>query len=141
MALTSKAGAQWRGDLSGTGTVSLLSSGRATLAYGWKARSEGVDGVTTPEELLGAAHAGCFAMALSNDLAGHGYAPQSVQATAAVTFDPAAGGVQSSHLVVEADVPGLEPAEFQRLAAAAKANCPVSKALAGIPITLEATLV
>ncbi|MDR0416193.1 MAG: OsmC family peroxiredoxin [Propionibacteriaceae bacterium] len=140
MALVSKAAAEWRGDLGGAGTIDLVSSGRADLAYNWKARSEGVDGVTTPEEVLGAAHAGCFAMALSNELAGLGHVPVSVRAAAAVTFDPAAGGIQSSHLVVKADVPGLDPAEFQRVAASAKVNCPVSKALAGIPITLDASL-
>jgi osmotically inducible protein OsmC len=141
MALISKAAAAWHGDLTGSGTIELVSSGRGQFPYNWKARADGENGVTTPEELLGAAHAGCFAMALSNELAGLGYAPTSVSASAAVRFDPAAGGIVSSHLIVRADVPNIDPAEFQRIAAGAKAGCPVSKALTGIEVTLEASLV
>ncbi|MDR1450072.1 MAG: OsmC family peroxiredoxin [Propionibacteriaceae bacterium] len=141
MALVSKASAEWRGDLTGAGVIALASSGRGSFPYSWKARSEGENGVTTPEELLGAAHAGCFAMALSNELASLGYAPVSVQASAAVVFDPAAGGIQSSHLVVTADVPDIDADEFRSIAEGAKDNCPVSKALAGLAVTLEANLV
>ena len=141
MALTSEASAVWNGDLaSGSGNISLDSSKLATFAYNWKARSEGEAGVSTPEELLGAAHAACFSMAFSNELASAGFTPVSVQTTAAVTFDIAKGGITGSHLLVSADVPGISAEEFQTIAEAAKAGCPVSKALAGIPITLEATL-
>ena len=141
MALTSEASAVWNGDLpSGSGNITLDSSKLATFSYNWKARSEGENGVSTPEELLAAAHAGCFAMAFSNELASAGHTATSVSATAAVTFDPAKGGITGSHLIVDAEVPGISEDEFQRIAAAAKAGCPVSKALAGIPITLEATL-
>lgn len=141
MALTSEASAVWNGDLAtGSGSISLDSSHLATFSYNWKARSEGESGVSTPEELLGAAHAACFSMAFSNELASAGHTPVSVRTTAAVSFDIAKGGITGSHLLVSADVPGISPEEFQRIAEAAKAGCPVSKALAGIPITLEASL-
>lgn len=141
MALTSEASAVWNGDLtSGSGSISLDSSKLATFSYNWKARSEGENGVSTPEELLGAAHAACFSMAFSNELASAGFTPTSVNTTAAVTFDIAQGGITGSHLLVNAVVPGIEDAQFQQIAEAAKAGCPVSKALAGIPITLEASL-
>jgi lipoyl-dependent peroxiredoxin len=141
MALTSEASAVWNGDLSsGSGNITLESSKLATFSYNWKARSEGENGVSTPEELLAAAHAGCFAMALSNELATAGHTATRVSASAAVTFDIAQGGITGSLLTVDAEVPGITEEEFQRIAAAAKAGCPVSKALAGVPITLEATL-
>jgi osmotically inducible protein OsmC len=140
MAVTSEATTVWNGDLkSGSGTVSLDSSHAAEFPVSWKARSEGSSSITTPEELLGAAHAACFSMAFSGALAGFGTPPESVQTTAAVTFDPAQG-VTGSHLLVHATVPGLSDADFQRLAEEAKTNCPVSRALVGIPITLEARL-
>ncbi|MFC4243107.1 OsmC family peroxiredoxin [Gryllotalpicola reticulitermitis] len=142
MALTSEASAVWSGDLaSGSGSISLDSSGLATFDYNWKARSEGESGVSTPEELLGAAHAGCFAMAFANELASAGHTATRVAATAAVSFDIAQGGITGSHLLVNAEVPGISDEEFQKIAAAAKEGCPVSKALAGVNITLEATLV
>ena len=81
----------------------------------------------------------CFAMAFSNILAGHGTPPENIQVTAAVTFD-AAQGITGSHLLVNASVPGLEESDFQTLADEAKRTCPVSRALAGIPITIEAEL-
>jgi len=138
--VTSESTTVWRGDLlSGSGTTTLDSSGAASFAVNWKARSEGADSVTTPEELLGAAHASCFSMAFSNALARFGTTPESLQTTAAVTFDPAEG-ITGSHLLVSAVVPGISEADFQRLAEEAKAGCPVSRALAGIPITLEASL-
>jgi osmotically inducible protein OsmC len=141
MALTSEASAVWNGDLpSGSGSISLDSSKLATFSYNWKARSEGESGVSTPEELLAAAHAGCFAMAFSNELASAGHTATRVSATAAVTFDIVKGGITGSHLLVNAEVPGISEDEFQKIAAVAKAGCPVSKALTGIPITLEATL-
>ncbi|WP_431247733.1 OsmC family peroxiredoxin [Leifsonia xyli] len=140
MAVTSESTTVWNGDLkSGSGTVTLDSSHAAELSVNWKARSEGGAEVTTPEELLGAAHAACFSMAFSNVLAQFGNAPESISTTAAVTFDPAQG-ITGSHLRVTATVPGLADDDFQRLADEAKRTCPVSRALVGIPITLEASL-
>lgn len=140
MAVTSTSTTIWTGDLkSGSGNVTLDSSRAASLAVNWKARSEGGAETTTPEELLGAAHAACFSMAFSNVLAGFGTPPESIQAAAAVTFDPAQG-ITGSHLTVTARVPGLAEADFQSLADEAKRTCPVSRALIGIPITLDATL-
>jgi lipoyl-dependent peroxiredoxin len=140
MALTSEATAVWNGDLmTGQGTVALDSSKQGEFDVNWKARTEGVSGTTNPEELLGAAHAACYSMQLSNTLAKAGHPPTSIQTTAAVTF--AVGtGVVGSHLLVNATVPGITEEEFLELANDAKLNCPISLALAGIPITLEADL-
>lgn len=140
MALTSEATTLWFGDLTGgSGTTSLDSSDAAEFPITWQARSEGSVGRTNPEELLGAAHSACYSMAFSNALAGAGHAPESLQVTAAVTFQPGEG-ITGSHLLVSAKIPGIGEEDFQRLAEEAKAGCPVSKALAGIPITLEASL-
>ncbi len=140
MAVTSEATTLWFGDLfNGSGTTSLDSSDAAEFPVTWAARSEGELGRTNPEELLGAAHSACYSMAFSNALAGAGFPPESLQVTAAVTFQPGEG-ITGSHLLVSAKVPGISEADFERLAEDAKANCPVSKALAGIPITLEASL-
>jgi osmotically inducible protein OsmC len=140
MALTSEATTLWFGDLkSGSGTTSLDSSDAGEFPVTWQARSEGAPGRTNPEELLGAAHSACYSMAFSNGLGQAGHAPESLQVTAAVTFQPGEG-ITGVHLLVSAKVPGLDAAEFQRLAEDAKANCPVSKALAGTTITLEASL-
>jgi osmotically inducible protein OsmC len=140
MAVTSEATTVWNGDLvNGAGETNLDTSSAAHLGVDWKARSQGSSSVTTPEELLGAAHSACFAMAFANTLAGFGTPPQSIQATAAVTFDPAEG-ITGSHLLVNANVPGIDEADFQRLADEAKRTCPVSRALVGIPITIEAEL-
>jgi lipoyl-dependent peroxiredoxin len=140
MALTSEATAVWNGDLtSGQGTVALDSSKMGQFNVNWKARTEGEANTTNPEELLGAAHAACFSMALANALGEAGHAPESIQTTAAVTFS-AGHGVVGSHLLVNASVPGITEDQFLTFAEDAKANCPISKALAGIPITLEAEL-
>jgi osmotically inducible protein OsmC len=140
MALTSEATTLWFGDLmSGSGTTSLDSSDAAEFPVTWQARTEGSPGKTNPEELLGAAHSACFSMAFSNTLANAGHAPESLQVTAAVTFQPGEG-ITGSHLLVSAKVPGISEEEFQRLAEDAKQNCPVSKALGGTRITLEASL-
>ncbi|PZQ88344.1 MAG: peroxiredoxin [Leifsonia xyli] len=140
MAVTSEATTLWFGNLiQGSGTTSLDSSDAAEFPVTWAARAEGEIGRTNPEELLGAAHSACFSMAFAHALAGAGFAPESLQVTAAVTFQPGEG-ITGSHLLVSAKVVGIEVAEFERLAAEAKENCPVSKALAGIPITLEASL-
>lgn len=140
MSVTSEATTLWFGDLmSGSGTTSLDSSDAAEFPVTWTARAEGVPGQTNPEELLGAAHSACFSMAFANELAKAGHAPESLQVTAAVTFQPGEG-VTGSHLLVSAKIPGIGEGDFERIAEDAKQNCPVSKALAGIPITLEASL-
>jgi len=140
MAVTSEATTLWFGDLmSGSGTTSLDSSDAAELPVSWQARAEGEIGKTNPEELLGAAHSACYSMAFANALASNGTPPESLQVTAAVTFVPGEG-IKGSHLLVSAKIAGLSDEDFQRLAENAKANCPVSQALAGIPITLEASL-
>jgi lipoyl-dependent peroxiredoxin len=140
MALTSEATTLWFGDLqTGSGTTSLDSSDAGEFPVTWQARSEGQPGRTNPEELLGAAHSACYSMAFSNALGTAGHAPESLQVTAAVTFQPGEG-ITGIHLLVSAKVAGLDAEEFQRIAEDAKANCPVSKALAGTTITLEASL-
>ena len=139
MSVTSEATTTWSGGLfDGGGSVALESSNQGPFAVNWKARSEGSTSVTTPEELLAAAHSSCFSMALSGALAKNGTPPTSIETTASVTFIPGTG-ITGSHLNVNAVVPGLEAADFDRIAAEAKAGCPVSQALA-IEITLEATL-
>ena len=140
MAVTSESTTLWIGDLkSGAGTVSLDSSDAAEFPVSWAARSEGEAGKTNPEELLAAAHSACYSMALSGILAGAGTPPQNLQVTAAVTFD-AAHGVTGSHLLVSAKVADISEADFEKAAEEAKVNCPISRALTGIPITLEANL-
>ncbi|GAA1740328.1 OsmC family peroxiredoxin [Microcella frigidaquae] len=140
MAVTSEATTLWFGSLmEGSGTTSLDSSDAGEFPVTWAARSEGVAGRSNPEELLGAAHSACYSMALSHALAGAGHAPESLQVTAAVTFVPGEG-ITGSHLLVSAKVPGLTAEQFQEFAEGAKTGCPVSRALAGIPITLEASL-
>jgi osmotically inducible protein OsmC len=141
MALTSESTTLWTGDLrSGKGTISLDSSEAAEFPVTWAGRTEGEVGRTNPEELLAAAHSSCFSMQFSSLLAKAGFPPKSLQVTSAVTFDPAQGGVLGSHLLVSADIDGITDEAFQNLAAEAKETCPVSRALAGITITLEASL-
>jgi lipoyl-dependent peroxiredoxin len=140
MSLTSEATTLWFGDLeSGAGTTSLDSSDAGEFAVTWEARTEGVTGRTTPEELLGAAHSACYSMEFSSRLAKNGTPPQSLQVTAAVTFEKGVG-ITGSHLLVSANVHDIGPDDFQRIANDAKENCPVSRALTGIPITLEASI-
>jgi osmotically inducible protein OsmC len=97
---------------------------------------------TNPEELIGAAHAGCFSMAFANTLATAGHDPQRVETTARVHLEPGDEGpsITRIELQTEAEVPGIDADEFQELAETAKANCPVSKALAGVDISLDAKL-
>jgi lipoyl-dependent peroxiredoxin len=140
MTVTSEAATTWKGDLfDGAGEVTLVSSGLGTFDVNWKARSEGSTSTTTPEELIAAAHSSCFSMAFSLALAENGTPPESIDTTASVTFKPGTG-ITGSHLNVNAVVPGLDPEDFERLAQEAKAGCPVSQALAGVEITIEATL-
>ena len=140
MSVTSEASTTWQGSLfEGSGEIAFESSNQGPFAVNWKARSEGSSSVTTPEELLAAAHSSCFSMALSHGLTENGTPPQSVETTASVTFLPGKG-ISGSHLNVNAVVPGISAEDFDRIAGEAKQNCPVSAALAGIEITLEATL-
>lgn len=140
MAITSTASTSWKGGLADGSGHTSLGSGVASFNVDWKARSEGSDSTTTPEELLAAAHASCYSMALSHELGQHGTPPESVHVTAAVEFQPGEG-VLRSVLTVEATVPGLDQELFGRFAEDAKTNCPVSKALAGIELVLaSATL-
>jgi osmotically inducible protein OsmC len=140
MTVTSEATTVWKGGLiDGSGKVTFQSSGIGSFDLNWKARSEGSTSVTTPEELIAAAHSSCFSMAFSLALAQNGTPPESIDTTASVTFTPGTG-ITGSHLNVNAVVPGLDREDFDRIAADAKVNCPVSQALAGIEITLEATL-
>jgi lipoyl-dependent peroxiredoxin len=140
--VTSTASAAWKGDLlSGSGTTTLETSKLGTFDVNWKARAEeSAQGTTSPEELLGAAHSTCFSMQFSNMLAENGTPPTSVDTSADVTFDIGNGGITGIELSVSATIDGIEDADFQRLAEEAKSTCPVSKALAGVDITLKASL-
>lgn len=137
---TRKAHARWEGSKDGKGQVDF-GNGLFKGAYSFTSRFEDAKG-TNPEELLGAAHASCFAMALSLALGKAGFKPGYIDVTAQVTVAPHEGGfrITQSHLVCEASVPGIDEASFLQQAAAAKAGCPVSQALAGTEITLEARL-
>ncbi|MDX6744668.1 OsmC family protein [Actinocorallia sp. A-T 12471] len=141
MATIRTANAHWEGPLiGGQGTVSLDSSGVGEFPVNWPSRAEAPDGRTSPEELIAAAHSTCFSMALSHGLAQAGSPPQTVDTRADVTFQPGEG-ITGIHLSVRASVPGLSPEQFATAAEAAKADCPVSRALSGTKITLDAELV
>ena len=132
----------WHGDLlSGSGTIAAAPSGAfGPLDVTWASRAEEPNGRTSPEELIASAWASCFAMALSNGLAKGGTPPEQLETSATVTFQPGEGIVKGA-LTVRGTVPGLDDAGFSAAAEDAKTNCPVSKALAGIPdVSLEATL-
>ncbi len=139
---TRTADAEWRGNLQqGQGTM-RVGSGAFQGSYSFKTRM-GDEAGTNPEELIGAAHAGCFSMALSNALASAGFTPTRVHTTARVHFNQVPGGfaINPIDLETEALVPGIDEETFQKLAKEAKENCPVSKALAATPINLKATLI
>jgi len=139
MATSRTAKARWEGTLKeGAGTVALESSGLGTYDVSWPARTEQPNGKTSPEELIAAAHSACYSMALSNVLGGAGHPPQSLETSAEVTFDPPT--ITSVHLTVVGHVEGIDADEFAKAAEDAKQNCPVSKALTGTTITLDATL-
>ena len=133
----------WNGDLmSGSGTIDEVGSGAfGPLDVSWPARSEEASGgKTSPEELIAAAHASCFSMALAGALAKAGNAPERLQTSAVVTFVPGPG-ITKIALSVRGTVSGLDAEGFRQAAEAAKAGCPVSQALAGVPeITLDAEL-
>ena len=140
--ITRTASAVWEGNLAkGKGEL-RLGSGAFEGAYSFTSRFEEGTG-TNPEELIAAAHAGCFSMALSAILAEAGFEPRSVKTTAKVAIEKAPDGfaITRSELRTEADVPGIDEATFREKADLAKSGCPVSKALAGVQITLEARLV
>jgi osmotically inducible protein OsmC len=133
MATTKTAEVTWEGDLmSGNGTIERVGSGAiASLPVSWAARTgEGHHELTSPEELIAAAHAACFSMALSNVLAKAGTPPASLRVSAAVTFVPGTG-ITTSDLEVSGDVPGIDENAFRAAAEDAKENCPVSSALRG----------
>jgi lipoyl-dependent peroxiredoxin len=128
--------------MEGSGTITTTTSGAiGGQPVSWAARTEDVSaGKTSPEELIAAAHAACFAMALSHGLATGGHTPETLQTSATVTFQPGEG-ITKIALTVEGAVPGIDAAAFDEAAQAAKENCPVSKALASVPeLTLEARL-
>jgi lipoyl-dependent peroxiredoxin len=132
----------WQGDLmNGSGTIERVGSGAfGPLDVTWASRSEDPNGRTSPEELIAAAWASCFSMALSNGLAQAGSPPEKLETSATVTFQPGEG-ITRGALTVRGTVPGLDEAGFRAAAEDAKQNCPVSKALAGIPdVSLEANL-
>jgi osmotically inducible protein OsmC len=140
MATTRTANAHWEGSLlEGAGKVSLDSSGLGDLDVTWASRAEEPDGRTSPEELIAAAHSSCFNMALSNGLAKAGHAPQALDTRAEVDFVPGTG-ITEIRLFVRGQVKGMSNDEFVVAAEDAKANCPVSKALAVSSITLDAAL-
>lgn len=139
---TRNASAHWSGALSdGTGALSTDSGALDETPYSFESRFENGSG-TNPEELLGAAHAGCFTMQLSHNLAEAGHPPRRAETTARVHLERADGGfeIPKIDLVLTADVPGISEAEFLRIANDAKENCPLSKVLRAAEITLDATL-
>lgn len=140
MALQRTSSAEWQGDLRGGKGVFQVGEGAFSGAYTFASRFEDGDG-TNPEELLAAAHAACYAMALSNELDGAGHTPESVTASATATLDTDQGAITTIHLDVEATVPGIDEDTFRQLAAGAKDGCPVSKLYQGAEITLDAELV
>jgi osmotically inducible protein OsmC len=140
--MAAKGTAEWKGDLR-TGAGTFTAGDTISGGYTFKSRFEDGPG-SNPEQLIAAAHASCFTMALSNMLAEAGHTPESVQTDATVTLRPVDGAptITKIALVTTGRVPGIDQATFTEHAQAAKAGCPVSRALAGVPeITLEATLV
>jgi osmotically inducible protein OsmC len=142
MATDRRAEATWSGDLfKGKGTITSVGSGAfAPLDVTWASRAEQPDGRTSPEELIAAAHAACYSMALSNGLAKDGNPPERLDVSATVTFVPGTG-ITASALTVVGTVPGLDAEAFQEAAEAAKDGCPVSGALKGnVELSVDARL-
>jgi osmotically inducible protein OsmC len=141
MAATRTAEAHWEGSLKeGQGEVTLVSSGIGTYPVSWPARTEQPNGMTSPEELIAAAHSTCFSMSVANELVLAGKpAPTAIDTKAEVTFQPGQG-ITGSKLTVTAVVPEIDAETFQAAVAAAEKNCPVSRALTGTTITVEASL-
>jgi osmotically inducible protein OsmC len=139
---TRKAEAEWKGNLAeGSGRLKV-ESGAFEGPYSFKSRFEEGQSATNPEELIGAAHAGCFTMGLTAQLAREGFTARRIHTGAKVKLEPLGEGpaITLIELEMEADIPGIEDAAFQKLALFAKENCPVSKALAGTEIRLKAKL-
>ena len=142
MATDRRADVMWQGSLmEGSGTIRSTTSGKlGEQKVSWPNRSEDNPDATSPEELIAAAHAACFSMALSAGLSRGGNPPDELNTSATVTFQPGEG-ITKIALTVEGRVPGIDDAAFQDAAKGAKENCPVSQALASVPeITLEARL-
>jgi osmotically inducible protein OsmC len=140
MATTRNATTHWEGSLiEGAGRVTLNSSGLGSYDVTWASRAEDPGGRTSPEELIAAAHSSCFSMALSSALTKAGNPPEALDTSADVTFQPGEG-ITGIHLSVTGRVPGMTAEAFLQAAEDAKANCPVSRALTGTTITLDAEL-
>jgi lipoyl-dependent peroxiredoxin len=142
MAADRTANVTWSGSLlEGSGRIENVGSGSfGPLDVTWASRTEDSGGRTSPEELIAAAHASCFSMALSGGLARAGTPPEQLETSATVTFVPGTG-ITKSALTVRGTVPGIDEAAFREAAEDAKVNCPVSQALAAVPeITLDASL-
>jgi osmotically inducible protein OsmC len=145
MAQTRRAQAHWSGDLAtGGGAVSAVTSGIfSEQPIDWQARTESSDGRTSPEELLAAAHAACYSMAVSNELSKAGFVPERVDVNVEVGADKGPSGwtVMNSHITLRARVPGVDQATFEEQAQKAKAGCPISRAISdSVSITLDAAL-
>jgi len=139
MATESSASTTWRGSLTkGSGTTHPESGAFPDVEVTWASRTARSAGKTSPEELLAAAHASCYCMALSHELSEAGNEPEQLNATATVGFVPGEG-VKSSHIVVHGRVAGIDQSQFEEAAKSAGENCPISGALS-IPITVDATL-
>jgi lipoyl-dependent peroxiredoxin len=135
--------AHWEGSLfEGKGSVALESSGLGTFDVSWPSRTEAANGQTSPEELIAAAHAACFSMAFSNQLSQAGATVESLDTTADVTLEKTAGGfaITGIALTTRGRASGIDEAGFTAAAGKAKDGCPVSKALTGTTITVDATL-
>jgi osmotically inducible protein OsmC len=139
MAVDKRATAVWHGSLTEGGGSVKAASGAFAVDVSWPRRAEQGADATSPEELIAAAHATCYCMALSHGLTQAGTPPEELEVTATVGFQPGEG-ITGSHLDVQGRVPGADEAAFSAAAAAAAENCPVSKALAGVSITHTATL-
>jgi osmotically inducible protein OsmC len=134
---------RWEGDLAhGNGAVQGASGALDDLAVTWASRTERSNGMTSPEELVAAAHSSCFSMALSHTLTQGGNPPEHLEVSAKVTLDQRDGNptVTTSELTVTGTVPGIDQAAFERAANDAGQNCPISRALAGVEISVDATL-
>jgi osmotically inducible protein OsmC len=134
---------QWEGDLArGNGVLNGASGALNDLAVTWASRTQRSDGKTSPEELIAAAHASCFSMALANELTQGGNPPERLEVSAKVTLDQRdeSPTVTTSELTVSGRVPGIDESAFEQAAESARANCPISRAMAGVDITVSASL-
>lgn len=134
---------RWDGDLPhGSGILDGASGALESLEVTWASRTQRSQGKTSPEELIAAAHSSCFSMALANELAQEGSPPEHLEVTAKVTLDQRDGAptVTTSELTVSGRVPGIDQSAFEQAAEMAATNCPISRALGGVAITVDATL-